>query len=251
MLCSRSASLTSSTRMSSLSASRNLRRFSAARSFSDCASILLSLVTPSTSRATLAPNNFSICSGVATVSSIVSWRIAVTIVSSSSFRSVRMPGDLDRVAEIGVARGAHLGAMRLHREDIGAVDQPFVRVGIVGADLLDEFILPEHRPNVAFRRRSSQAQKRAGAPRRAARPRCEPRACSAARGDLVGAGERRRAAPSRATLLHLSSSVGGKRAAVDEEALEAAGPLGEALAQHQRAAVVGASPGRRPGRRSS
>jgi hypothetical protein len=29
--------------------------------------------------------------GVASVSSIVSWRIAVTIVSSSSFRSVRMP----------------------------------------------------------------------------------------------------------------------------------------------------------------
>ena len=70
-----------------------------------------------------APNNFSICSGVATVSSIVSWRIAVTIVSSSSLRSVRMPGDFDRVAEIGVARGADLGAMRLHREDIGAVDQ--------------------------------------------------------------------------------------------------------------------------------
>ena len=62
-----------------------------ARSFSDCASIFDSLVTPSTRRATLTPNNFSICSGVATVSSIVSWRMAVTIVSSSSLRSVRMP----------------------------------------------------------------------------------------------------------------------------------------------------------------
>ena len=91
MLCNRSASLTSSTRMSSDIASRNLRRFSAARSFSLCASILLSLVTPSTSRATLPPNSRVISSGVATVSSIVSCRIAVAIVSSSSLRSVRMP----------------------------------------------------------------------------------------------------------------------------------------------------------------
>ena len=53
-------------------------------------------------------------------------------------------GDLDRMAEIGVADGAHLGAVRLHREDVGAVDQPLVRVGIVGADLLDQLILPQH-----------------------------------------------------------------------------------------------------------
>jgi hypothetical protein len=77
--------------MSSLSASRNLRRFSAARSFSDCASILLSFVTPSTSRATSLPKSFSISSGVAIVSSIVSWRMAVAMVWSSSLRSVRMP----------------------------------------------------------------------------------------------------------------------------------------------------------------
>ena len=54
------------------------------------------------------------------------------------------PRDLDRVAEIGVARGPHLGAVRLHREDIGAVDQPLVRVGIVGTDLLDKLVLPKH-----------------------------------------------------------------------------------------------------------
>ena len=91
MLWSRSASLTKSTRMSSDMASRNLRRFSAARSFSVCASILDSLVTPSTSLATEGPNNREISSGVATVSSIVSCRIAVAIVSSSRRRSVRMP----------------------------------------------------------------------------------------------------------------------------------------------------------------
>ena len=54
-------------------------------------------------------------------------------------------GDFDRVAEIGVARGARLGAVRLHREDIGAVDQRLVGVGIVGPDLLDQFILAQHR----------------------------------------------------------------------------------------------------------
>ena len=49
---------------------------------------------------------------------------------------------LDRVAEIGVAAGALLGAMRLHREDIGAVEQRFVRVGVVIEDPIDQFILP-------------------------------------------------------------------------------------------------------------
>ena len=53
-------------------------------------------------------------------------------------------GDLDRMAEIGIARGALLDAMRLHREDVGAVDQPLVRVRIVGPDLLDQLILPQH-----------------------------------------------------------------------------------------------------------
>ena len=54
------------------------------------------------------------------------------------------PGDFDRVAEIGIARGAHLRAVRLHREDVGAVDQPLVRIGIIGPDLLDKFILSQH-----------------------------------------------------------------------------------------------------------
>ena len=54
-------------------------------------------------------------------------------------------GHLDRVAVIGVARGAGLRAVRLHREDVGAVEQRLVGVGIVAPDLLDQFILPEHR----------------------------------------------------------------------------------------------------------
>ena len=54
------------------------------------------------------------------------------------------PGDLDRVAEIGVAAGPHLGAVGLHREDVGAVDQPLVGIGVIGANLLDQFILAQH-----------------------------------------------------------------------------------------------------------
>ncbi len=54
-------------------------------------------------------------------------------------------GDLDRVAVIGIARGAGLRAVRLHREDVGAVDQRLVGVRVIALDLLDQFILPQHR----------------------------------------------------------------------------------------------------------
>ncbi len=56
MLCSRSASLTSSTRMSWLIASTSLRKFSACLSRPDFSSSLVSLVTPSTSPAIGLPN---------------------------------------------------------------------------------------------------------------------------------------------------------------------------------------------------
>ncbi len=54
------------------------------------------------------------------------------------------PGDFDRVAEIRVAAGAHLRSVRLHREDVGAVDQTLVGVGVVGSNLLDQLILAQH-----------------------------------------------------------------------------------------------------------
>src|SRR3712207_2265831 len=38
--------------------------------------------------------------------------------------------------------------MRLHREDVGAVDHRLVRVGIVRSYLLQKFILPQHRTNM-------------------------------------------------------------------------------------------------------
>ena len=149
--------------MSSLSASRNLRRFSAARSFSDWASILLSLVTPSTSLATSLPKCFSISSGSRerVLDRIVEDRGGDGLVVELEVGED--PRDLDRVAEIGVARGPHLGAVRLHREDVGAVDQPLVRVGIVGTDLLDKLVLPQHPPKMGPAAAIVQARKESGA----------------------------------------------------------------------------------------
>ena len=72
-------------------ATRNLRKFSAWRVSVDGRASSESLVTPSTSRATSAPNRRSISSSVATVSSTVSWSSPVTIDAASSLSSERMP----------------------------------------------------------------------------------------------------------------------------------------------------------------
>ena len=53
-------------------------------------------------------------------------------------------GDFERMREIGVAGGALLLAVRLHREDIGAIEQILVRLRIVAPDALDQFVLPHH-----------------------------------------------------------------------------------------------------------
>ena len=72
-------------------ASTSLRRFSASLVLSDWTSSRDSLVTPSTSRATLSPNIRAISSRVASVSSSVSCSRPVTIDEVSSFISARMP----------------------------------------------------------------------------------------------------------------------------------------------------------------
>ena len=89
MLCNRSASFTSTTRMS-LAMARNMRR-----RFSAWASVLLvkwmppSLVTPSTKPRTSAPKCCSISSGVTSVSSTTSWRkpAAITLALAPMSRS--------------------------------------------------------------------------------------------------------------------------------------------------------------------
>ena len=65
-------------------------------------------------------------------------------------------GDLDRMAEIGIATGTFLAAMPLHGKHIGAVDQIFIRIGFIGSDPLHQFILPQHRLKmVRFRDRGN------------------------------------------------------------------------------------------------
>ncbi len=53
--------------------------------------------------------------------------------------------DFEGMGEVGVARLALLAAVRLHREDVGAVQLVLVRVGIVGLDPLDQLVLTDHR----------------------------------------------------------------------------------------------------------
>ena len=69
--------------------------------------------------------------------------------------------DLDRMVEIGVARGAQLRAMRLHGEHVGPVEQILVGVRIVGPDALDQLVLPDDRAPRALDGRGRRHQGRA------------------------------------------------------------------------------------------
>ena len=52
--------------------------------------------------------------------------------------------DFERMRKIGIAGGAGLRAVRLHGVDIGAVQQVFVGVRIIGSDAFDQIVLPHH-----------------------------------------------------------------------------------------------------------
>jgi hypothetical protein len=52
--------------------------------------------------------------------------------------------DLERMREIRIAGCAGLRAVRLHRVDVGAVQQVFVGVGVIRPDALDQIVLPHH-----------------------------------------------------------------------------------------------------------
>ena len=83
MLCRRSASLMTSTRMSSAMATSILRMAAACWASFESKWMRSSLVTPSTNAATSAPNSFSMSASVNAVSSATSCRRAATIVVSS------------------------------------------------------------------------------------------------------------------------------------------------------------------------
>src|SRR5476651_1343979 len=140
MLCSRSASFTSSTRMSDDMASTSLRRFSASFVVSDWTSRRDSLVTPSTSRAMSSPNMPEISSrGVGVLDRVV--QQAGDDRGGVELHLGQDAGHLDRMGEIGVARGAQLGAMLLQPVNVGAIEHVVVRLGIVGLHAFDEFKL--------------------------------------------------------------------------------------------------------------
>ena len=144
ILCSRSASLTSSTRTSSEIASSSLRRFSACSAFLETRSSFFSLVRPSTSLPISLPNSSSIsCArGGGVLDRVVQQR-------DRDRRLVEMHvgqdrGDFERMREIGIAGGALLMAMLLHGIDIGLVEQRLVDVRLVALDALDKLVLTHH-----------------------------------------------------------------------------------------------------------
>ena len=128
MLCSRSASLTSSTRTSSAMASRSLRRFSACLASLVTRSSFFSLVRPSTSAPMSGPNRLIDLGprGLGILDGIVQQRGG-----DGGVVELEVGEDgrhFDRMGEIGVAGGAPLLAMRLHGVDIGAVEQGLVGI---------------------------------------------------------------------------------------------------------------------------
>ena len=143
-------------------ASRNLRRFSAARSFSRLRLDLGELGDPvDQPRDVLAEQLLDLVGRRERVlDRVVQDRGDDRLVVEMQVGEDA--GHLDRMAEIGVARGAGLGAVRLHREDIGAVDQRLVGVGVVGPDFLDEFILSQHVPKMGECAAVVQARKEGG-----------------------------------------------------------------------------------------
>ncbi len=52
--------------------------------------------------------------------------------------------DFERMRKIGVAGCAGLRAVRLHGVDVGAIQQIFVGIRVIGPDAFDEVILPHH-----------------------------------------------------------------------------------------------------------
>ena len=172
MLCSRSASLTRSTRTSSAMASRSLRRFSACSARLETRSSFLSLVRPSTSSPISLPNSFvdlaarrARCPRWCRAAARRRWW------RRRACRSVRIAGDFERMREIRIARGALLRAVRLHRIDIGAVEQRLVGVRIVAPHPLHKLVLshqsgPKFRPIRDPRRPATFRQSKRGGRRK-------------------------------------------------------------------------------------
>ena len=104
----------------------------------------MSLVRPSTNTPISLPNSSSISARVAVgvLDRVVQQRRRDGRVVELQLGQDR--GHFQRMREIRIARSALLLAMRLHRVDIGAVEQRLVGVRIVSPDPVDQFVLPHH-----------------------------------------------------------------------------------------------------------
>ena len=134
MLCSRSASLMRTTRMSSAIASSIFRMFSAC-----CCSWLWvekrdSFVTPSTRWATSAPKLSSMSVRLYSVSSGTSWSSAASTAIGSMPRSATIWADGDRVGHVWLAGGPWLALVRVDREVERPVDARQVGRRVVVGD---------------------------------------------------------------------------------------------------------------------
>ena len=144
MLCRRSASFTSRTRMSDDIARTSLRRFSASLVLSDCNFEAAELGDAVDQAGDVLAEQAGdlVARGVGVLDRVVQ--------QAGDDRGGVEPhlgqdaGDLDGMGEIGVARGAHLGAVLLQAIDVGAVQHVLVRIGIVGLHALDQFELTNH-----------------------------------------------------------------------------------------------------------
>ena len=131
MLCSRSASFTSSTRMSRLIARTSLRKFSACLVRSDCSSSRVSLVTPSTSVGDLVPE------ALVDFGQLDRRILDHVVQQPGDDRGGIQPvagqdvGHRQRVGDVGVAVVAPLRAVRLLGHHVRVVDQTGVGLRIV------------------------------------------------------------------------------------------------------------------------
>ena len=110
---------------------RNLRRFSAALSSRglcfDLTELGDAIDEPGDILAEQSLDLLGRCESV--LDGVVKYRCRDRLVASS-FRSVRIPATSMGWLNILTARSLHLGAVRLHREDVGTVDQIFVSIGV-------------------------------------------------------------------------------------------------------------------------
>ncbi len=138
MLCSRSASLISTTRTSVTMASSILRTFSAWRSSRLANWILSILVTPSTMWATWSPKpGFDLFAGGGRVLH------GVVQQAGSDGRCVHLHlgenlGHFKRMNDVRLAGGAHLALMMLHAEIPRFADQTDIFTGSVGLNVAEE-----------------------------------------------------------------------------------------------------------------